>query len=740
MKSCDIFNSLLFKSNRTENNNKIIEKNKNELNITYCSDDTFEKLEEELNLIAGKSSLSYKIKKKLVLNFVSFISALVILFALLSVSIYEDILKKIIFEMPFDWSVNETISLFFILIFFVGLFLMPSIIEGESSEFKNLIFSWFNKDIRKNKKFKILLSSIDSKTKINLFNFDLAKFDDYAWGIVVKNILNEFDDVNFYIRSEKNDLIKSYLAKFDIKNISIKTSENIIKKGIDKINLSSDEKKLSSLLLMCSSTKLPSIEEKNLFSLELFEYSSKNFFDSLEEENQNYNGYQGFISNCFSDFYYLEQDSLNQIYLINEQNLTYNENDRKKLAYHLKNSLEDCVEKFENPISLILLYYFVKDIIVDENRIIKILNKLILTIENSQDYKLIKTYWFEIAGKFFDCSDLENFDKTITSYYRKMPITYLEILANLFIRNGFFEDAILVYNYLFEVNRDKYSIKLSSLHERMGNYDKALVSLPLDIKNKSKEKPSSLKLTFLQKKSWIIVSQRNESLKDEGQNLLMEMKELLYSSEDEIEPLFLWHYYNTKANYDEWNCDYESAVNHYMKCLKVPTLGAYEYGATFVNLAIAYRFMFIQSDFKNIDLINSSIKYGKLGLNLKNSVGERDEISVVVHNQALNILYKVFVNQSIEDCNYVYGLTLNALKILEEIHSTKKLGMLLIENYISACLSNQDSGYSVLKIEKFIEDIDKNELKQLLNVYKQFVQNNKITSLKILDDKINEGN
>lgn len=737
MKTCDIFSSSLHKSNRSEKNNKIIEKNNKELNITYNSEDSFEQFESELNSIAGKSSLTYNIKKKLVLNFVSFVSAVVILFALLSVSIYEDVLKKIIFEMPFEWSSNDSISLFFSIIFFIGLFLMPSIIEGESSEFKNLIFSWFNKDIRKEKKFKVLLSSIDKKTKINLYNFDLAKNDNFIWSIVAKNILEQFDDVNFYARSEKIETLKSYLNKFDITNVNVKLSLNEEKLPINPKLLSNEEKKLSSLLLMCSSTKLPSIEDKNLFSLELFEYSSKNFFD-LDDENQNYNGYQGFINSCFNDFYFLEQNSLNQIYLINEQNLSYEQSQRKKLAYHLKNSLEDCVEKFENPISLILLYYFVKDIVVDENRIIKILNKLIKTIESTQDYKLIKTYWFDIAGKFFDCSNLDEFDKTITSYYRKIPISYLEVLANLFIRNGFFEDAILVYKYLFEVNQDKYSIRLSSLYERMGSYDKALETLPNNIKNKYKEKPNEIKLTFLQKKAWIIVSQRNEELKNEGLNLLEEMKELLYSSQDDIEPLFLWHYYNNKANYDEWNCDYESAVNNYMKCLKVPTLGAYEYGATFVNLAIAYRFMFIQSDFKDMSLIESSVKYGDSGLNLKSNVGERDEISVVVHNQALNILYKLYANENKEESSYVYDLTMKALKTLEEINSTKKLGMLLIENYISACLASKDSSYCVSKIEEFLEVIDKNELKQLLNVYKLFVQNNRITNLENLDRKLNE--
>ena len=44
---------------------------------------------------------------------------------------------------------------------------------------------------------------------------------------------------------------------------------------------------------------------------------------------------------------------------------------------------------------------------------------------------------------------------------------------------------------------------------------------------------------------------------------------------------------------------------------------------------------------KNPKTIDKSIKLGRLGMVLKQSVGDRDEMPVVLHNFALNILYKI---------------------------------------------------------------------------------------------------
>lgn len=147
---CTIYSSTLYKTQRVSSSDKIIVKENNCIDICLCEEDSFDKFEEELSSLCG-NSFSYFLKKRISSSFISIFSIIVIMFAFLSVSIFEDLSKKIIFEMPFDWQLPDSISLIFVLIFLFGLFLMPSILEAERSEFKNILSSWLNKDIKKQK-------------------------------------------------------------------------------------------------------------------------------------------------------------------------------------------------------------------------------------------------------------------------------------------------------------------------------------------------------------------------------------------------------------------------------------------------------------------------------------------------------------------------------------------------------------------------------------------------------------
>ena len=121
------------------------------IDFTYIEGDTLNDFEQSLTKVCGESSFLYNIKTKFSTLLLSVISVTIILFALISSSLYEDIFKKILFETPFDWTINDSISILFVLLFFFGLLMMPSILEGESSQLKNGLISWFNKDTRKSK-------------------------------------------------------------------------------------------------------------------------------------------------------------------------------------------------------------------------------------------------------------------------------------------------------------------------------------------------------------------------------------------------------------------------------------------------------------------------------------------------------------------------------------------------------------------------------------------------------------
>ena len=153
-------------------------------------------------------------------------------------------------------------------------------------------------------------------------------------------------------------------------------------------------------------------------------------------------------------------------------------------------------------------------------------------------------------------------------------------------------------------------------------------------------------------------------------------------------------------------------------------------------MAISYRFKYILDEKKSEKTINKSIKLGRLGKVLKESVGDRDEMPIVLHNFALNILYKILNTPFDENlCTQVLDSTNEALEILDRTKSIKRLGMVLIENYIAKYLLKISTKEIELRLQGHLEKLGENELKQLLNVYKEFEKTNKIKKLEFLENK-----
>ncbi|MCT7495357.1 hypothetical protein N5S93_06990 [Aliarcobacter cryaerophilus] len=710
-----------------------ISKEKNSLNITYCENDSLDKFEEDINSLIGKNrTFFYFVNKRFIPLAISFISVFIILIAFLTISIYEDFLKKIVLETPSSFELKDYISLGFVIFLFLSLLFMPKILDSEGNELKNLINSWFNKDIRKAKRLKLAYSNFNIKSEIHLYNFDLEEQNHWLWTIFVNMILNRFENIYFYVRSDKVQVIQRNLENIGVRDIKIVKNDKIEKKSNIDVLLSQKEQIFYSLLQLCS-TKIVKSKDKKIFtSLELFEYCGKNFIKSEDENNLSF-GFQSFINRSFEDFNFLTQEKSLQIFFTNSVKFKDLKSQKKELSQYLRNHLEDCVFKFENPISLLILYYYVKDLVLDEKRVIKILEKFIVSIKDKQQYELINDYWFEIAGFMFDSSDINSFENSSKSYYRKLSISTLNDLAFLFERSGYFEQAILLNKYLYEINPNKYILNICSLYERMGHFEQAYNSLPKELKLGKNDRPSDIEVRYYQRKAvWIIISQRNYTLKHEAIESLETLEKLLFSHNEDNVPLWLWHFYNIKANLCEWEENYDEAINFYKKYLAIPALGPFEYGATFVNMAISYRFKYILDVNKNDETINKAINLGKIGLNLKESVGDRDEMPVVLHNYALNILYKISNIFDEELCKIVLKETNEALEILEYTKSIKRLGMVLIENYIAKSLLQLDTKDVVDKLKKNISIFKESELKQMMHIYNQFIKNNKIEKLDFL--------
>lgn len=722
--NCSIITGSLSTNKRKSKSEKIIRKEENTIEIVFSKDDTLDDFEANLSELCGSSSSFYRFKNKLSTMVFSVISVVIILFALISSSMYEDILKKMIFESPFDWSTNDSISIFFVLIFFFGLLMMPSILDGESSQLKDVLQAWFNKDTRRLKRLKIALDELDKKYQINIYNIDLLEETHWIWKLVVPSLLKQFINIDFYVRNDQKKVIEKRLKKLNVLQISIQNNKEIEFTSDVEFLLSLKEKSLYSLMHLCSSGLIENSIQKQFVSLELFEYCGRNFFNQKNDSDSLILGFQNFINRCSDDFYFLEQEKSAQVYfskIVKQKELS---DERRRLSYYLRNHIEECLDYFDNPISLLVLYYYVKDIVLDEKRTVAILEKLILSIKKKQQYDLIDFYWFDIAGEMFDPKDIDNFELTNNSLYRKLSIKSLNNLIFLFERNGYFEQALLLAQYLHEINPNKYSVDICSLYERMGQFDKALNSLPKDftLNENVNKRPEDIQVRYLQRKAWIVVSQRKEDKKEEGLASLEKLREILFSHSEDNEPLWLWHFYNIKANYCEWNENYEEAIENYKKCLSIPALGAFEYGGTFVNMSIAYRFKYLTNGLQNIDIIQKSISMGNTGVVLKDSVGDRDEMPVVLHNQALNILYKMINKEDRKLLTEVVVLTDRGIEILDSTNSIKRLGILLCENIIANTLLGKEVSNLIKRLEVHWEIMDEYEKEQINLIYGQFTK------------------
>ncbi|MGJ0300160.1 hypothetical protein [Aliarcobacter cryaerophilus] len=231
--NCFIVTSKLSQNRREKKEDSSIFKEKNSLNITYCENDSLDKFEEDINSLIGKNrTFSYFVNKRFIPLAISFISVFIILIAFLTISIYEDFLKKIVLETPSSFELKDYISLGFVIFLFLSLLFMPKILDSEGNELKNLINSWFNKDIRKAKRLKLAYSNFDIKSEIHLYNFDLEEQNQWLWTIFVNMILNRFENIYFYVRSDKVQVIQKNLENIGVKNIKIVKNDKIEKNQI----------------------------------------------------------------------------------------------------------------------------------------------------------------------------------------------------------------------------------------------------------------------------------------------------------------------------------------------------------------------------------------------------------------------------------------------------------------------------------------------------------------------------
>jgi tetratricopeptide (TPR) repeat protein len=151
----------------------------------------------------------------------------------------------------------------------------------------------------------------------------------------------------------------------------------------------------------------------------------------------------------------------------------------------------------------------------------------------------------------------------------------------------------------------------------------------------------------------------------------------------------LARYYNVLASYYEWEGEFEQALNTYDKGLKIPEVEESLISSLLVNIGIIYRMVGkLKSDpQESIYFLRKGVEYNGEGAHAKEVIGNEDQLPIALHNLAETYIELACRLQPGNEKNHslqqAYRHSQLGLDINKRIHSTKKLGQLLCERFLS---------------------------------------------------------
>ncbi|MBM9614130.1 hypothetical protein JWJ90_07495 [Desulfobulbus rhabdoformis] len=386
------------------------------------------------------------------------------------------------------------------------------------------------------------------------------------------------------------------------------------------------------------------------------------------------------------------------------------------LRSQLNEHRHEILSQLESPLSLCCMHQLLEPILPLQEQV-PLLERLVKRIEATRQYDLISLYWLPMIGPMFSVDEeVENrFSKV--SIYQMLRPSVLDSLLTLFERNSQFHEALKLATYLQPLNPVQYGITISSLQERLGNFEEAYsqverIALPAQV-----NAPQSVAVALVQRRAWMVVCARLEHKKAQGKEALATLASLLFSHSSNNPPLWLWHFHTIKASYAQWDGDYIRAIVHYRQCLLVPGLGDFEYGATLVGLASSQRCAFL-GDSTLEEIMHRSIKNGALGLILNRRVGEHDGMPGVLHNQALTLLYALLYKLlPLERIDEVLLLAKEGLSMVEAANSVKHRAILTAEILLATLLAKQDTTPWRKKLQAYGPKAEDSEKEQILSLH-----------------------
>ena len=645
----------------------------------------------------------------------------------------------------------QNIYIYSVLSIFIIVFLAfsPKIILGH---FDNLI-DWAKSRFsstehvkrRISRKIRLLLKTNNNITEIFIWN-PLAKGDNsWIFSELLPVLLDSQVMVNIMIKNDEKNITLQKLSELGFDKYAYnndKETSNIIEKQYFPVNLlPSWEQEFLQYFIFCSSLNLPDRWSKNsemqhFVSRALAEIIFDLYSNKVFRLNNQKTTFEKFIERCINDYKYL---IINETY--NKQNLLLSpilvevispELRLETLKDDVINDLNKVSDKLYDPMGYLILLGLLNNESTISPRIIKFIKYFIINIKLSESYYLLSDYWYDI-NNVETISD-GGYQQNIMQFF---DVKTLNDFAVCFANSGMYDEAFEVYKTLENIYPAKTSIDIADILDSIGDYKKALEKLFEVDKNWVKNgiiEDDELILELFLNIAWVIVSGRFIEKKDLGYDYLQKTFDTLKKYPNKENYLnYLIRYYNTIANYYEWDERYNDAISNYEKALKLPG-NIIRKSSLLVNHGIANRLLgnsLSDVSRKEQHYLKSRSNI-KQGVKMKSSIGEKNQLPGSYHNltETLLELSRVIENDSEKNDILLeaYQTASKGLNLLVELNSTKRKGRLISEKFIASTLlsikgDNFNLEFQKKELQNWLEEEDENsydyrEVTQLLKRFK----------------------
>lgn len=607
----------------------------------------------------------------------------------------------------------------FLLLLVLAMSLFPLAFKGEVQEYISHYIGRHHNDAFYRNRFKKYLKLFHKKHSINkiiLWNPANKGFDgEDFWNTFVKSCLSLGDFKTYFcIHTDEKYKIELIIddiysnIEYDISDFDDQSINFLDQSEIPKEYLNKTEIQLLEVMIFCSTKNIPIIKKEigiegysssgNVISLSFVEYLVRNLPERLPDLNTFIDGVPllVFFRRCTNDYgltFNYNKTDLKLVGISENSDLMIGiaKEIKDELAFiynYCSENSPQIIKEVTDPVAILILnILFLEKTIYSKSRI-KLIESFISSIDEYEHYFLLRNYWPVIF-----CEECIN----NVNPYVLINVKAIIKISICFERAGLYESASNVHNLLKTLYPFQSLVSLARLDERKGNdmYSEGIKKLNLiwnEFDFKLDSLPLNDKLRYLLTYSWIVVSGRLNDEKINGKANLEKAKKLIASSH-EIKNTNdqLWHFHNSEANYHEWDKEYDLAIREHEKCLKIPGLSQKWLSGTLVNLGIANRLLFCKP--WNVSYIDESISYGQSGVDLKEEMGDNDELPIALHNLSLSMLFKFIILKETEEYNLISSNEYSdkALSIYEETGSQKKMVMALFEYFISSIIIRNSS-------------------------------------------------